>query len=261
MIPASSNNTRALSIDPGQQQKRQTKSIPVWTVLLTLIAATLFSSLGIWQLGRAEEKRALFAAYALGAGGTTIDGLGGADATEQRYQLVRLQGHYDAGHQVLLDNISHAGQSGYQVLTPFITAGGSVLVNRGWAPASGDRRRLPDVGVSDQPRLLTGRIDRLPRPALRLAADTVVSASPWPRRLLFPTVEEISAQTGYALRDFQLLLNPDEADGFVREWKPALMEPEKHIGYAIQWFGLAATVVFIFIILAWRHLRTPQSDA
>ena len=138
--------------------------------------------------------------------------------------------------------------------------GGSVLVNRGWVPASGDRRRLPDVDVSDLPRLLTGRIDRLPRPALRLAADAAVSAAPWPRRLLFPTVAEISTQTGYALRDFQLLLNPDEPDGFLREWKPALMEPEKHLGYAIQWFGLAATVVVVFVILAWRHLRIAPSD-
>jgi cytochrome oxidase assembly protein ShyY1 len=39
------------------------------------------------------------------------------------------------------------------------------------------------------------------------------------------------------------------------------MEPEKHVGYAIQWFGLAATVVFSFVILVWRHLRTPQGDA
>lgn len=230
-------------------------------MLLTLIAATLFSSLGIWQLGRAEEKRAIFAAYALGTGGATIDGLDRADATEQRYQLVRLQGHYDARHQVLLDSISFAGRSGYHVLTPFITASGSVLVNRGWVPASGNRSQLPDIDVSEQPRVLSGRIDRLPRPALRLTPGTDNPATPWPRRLLFPTTDEISVLTGYALRDFQLLLNPGEADGFVREWRPALMEPEKHLGYAIQWFGLAATVVFIFIILAWRHLRTPQSNA
>jgi surfeit locus 1 family protein len=229
-------------------------------VLLTLVAASLFGSLGAWQLGRAEEKRAIFAAYALGTAGTLQEGLGGANASEQRYQLLRLQGHYDAGHQVLLDNMSHAGRSGYQVLTPFITAGGSVLVNRGWVPASGDRGRLPDIEVSGQPRLLTGRIDRLPRPALRLAADAVASAAPWPRRLLFPSMAEIATQTGHALRDFQLLLNPDEPDGFVREWKPALMEPEKHIGYAIQWFGLAATVVAVFVILAWRHIRIAQSD-
>lgn len=252
---------RALSIDPGQQQQRRARSIPVWTVLLTLIAATLFSSLGIWQLGRAGEKRAIFAAYALGAGGTAIDGLSGADVTKQRYQLVRLQGRYDSTHQVLLDSISLEGRSGYHVLAPFITASGNVLVNRGWVAASGDRSRLPDIAVSEQPRVLTGRIDRLPRPALRLNPATVDPAAPWPRRLLFPTVAEISAQTGYVLRDFQLLLNPGEADGFVREWRPALMEPETHLGYAIQWFGLAATVVVIFVILAWRHIRTPQSDA
>jgi surfeit locus 1 family protein len=229
-------------------------------VLLTLLAATLFGSLGIWQLERAGEKRSIFAAYTLGTTGTVREGLSGANVAAHRYQLLRLQGHYDSARQLLLDNMSHSGQSGYQVLTPFITAGGSVIVNRGWVPASGDRSRLPDISVSDQQRLLTGRIDRLPKPALRLAADMAASDLPWPRRLLFPTMEELSAQTGYALRDFQLLLNPDEADGFVREWKPALMEPEKHLGYAIQWFGLATTVVLVFVILAWRHIRIAPSD-
>jgi surfeit locus 1 family protein len=245
-----------LIIDPGLQRKTRARSIPLWAILLTLIAAGLFSSLGVWQLGRAEQKQAIFDAYALGTAEQTREGLGGVDASEQRYQLLRLRGQYDSAHQVLLDNMSHAGRPGYHILTPFITAGGSVLVNRGWVPADGDRRHLPHISVSTQPRTLAGRIDRLPRPGLRLAgADS--TGLPWPRRLLFPTTEEIAAQTGYALRDFQLLLNPGEADGFVREWRPALMEPGTHVGYAIQWFGLAVTVVSIFVILAWRHLRTP----
>lgn len=222
-----------------------------------LISTALFSSLGTWQLGRAEEKRAIFAAYAQGTAEAMREGLSGVAASEQRYQLLRLQGHYDTDHQLLLDNMSHAGQSGYHVLTPFITAGGSVLVNRGWVPADGDRRLLPNIGVSSQPRTLTGRIDRLPQPALRLAPATDYTGMPWPRRLLFPTTAEVSAQTGYPLRDFQLLLNPAEADGFLRDWRPALMTPETHLGYAIQWFGLATTVVVVFVILAWRHLRTP----
>ena len=46
--------------------------------MLTLLAASLFGSLGIWQLGRAGEKRAIFAAYALGTTGTVQEGLGGA---------------------------------------------------------------------------------------------------------------------------------------------------------------------------------------
>ncbi|MFZ1625642.1 MAG: SURF1 family protein [Gammaproteobacteria bacterium] len=253
---------RALIIDPGLQHKSKANSIPakripVWAILLMLISTALFSSLGTWQLGRAEEKRAIFAAYAQGTAEAMREGLSGVDASEQRYQLLRLQGHYDTGHQLLLDNMSHAGQSGYHVLTPFITAGGSVLVNRGWVPADGDRRLLPNIDVSSQPRTLTGRIDRLPQPALRLAPATDYTGMPWPRRLLFPTTAEVSAQTGYPLRDFQLLLNPAEADGFLRDWRPALMTPETHLGYAIQWFGLAATAVVVFVILAWRHLRTP----
>ena len=157
---------RALIIDPGLQHKSKANSIPakripVWAILLMLISTALFSSLGTWQLGRAEEKRAIFAAYAQGTAEAMREGLSGVDASEQRYQLLRLQGHYDTGHQLLLDNMSHAGQSGYHVLTPFITAGGSVLVNRGWVPADGDRRLLPNIDVSSQPRTLTGRIDRL----------------------------------------------------------------------------------------------------
>ena len=257
MIPASSNSTRALIIDPGRQQKSEARSIPVWAVLLTLISTALFSSLGVWQLGRAEEKRTLFAAFAQGTAEAAREGLNGVDATGQRYQLLRLQGHYDTDHQLLLDNMSHAGRPGYHVLTPFITAGGNVLVNRGWVPADGDRRLLPIIDVSSQPRIVTGRIDRLPRPALRLAPPADDTSLPWPRRMLFPTTEEIAAQTGYPLRDFQLLLNPGEAEGFLREWQPALMTPETHLGYAIQWFGLATTVVLVFVILAWRHLRTP----
>lgn len=228
----------------------------MWAVLLTLIGTGVFSSLGLWQLGRAEEKRAIFAAYAAGAGETPLEGLNAVDLATQRYQLLRLHGHFDPAHQVLLDNISHAGRPGYQVLTPFVTVSGRVLVNRGWMPADGDRTRLPRIEVTAGARTVTGRIDKLPRPALRLAGGTETPASPWPRRLLFPTVAEISAQTGHALRDFQLLLNPEEPDGFVREWRPALMEPETHLGYAIQWFGLATTVVVVFVILAWRHLRT-----
>ena len=83
---------------------------------------------------------------------------------------MRLNGHYDSAHQVLLDNMSYRGRPGYQVLTPLITPDGDVLVNRGWVPADGNRAVLPDVGVDDTPREVIGRIERLPRPGIRLAS-------------------------------------------------------------------------------------------
>jgi len=227
---------------------------PWWSVLLALAGLALCLAAGFWQLNRAAEKRALFEAFAAGDRAEAGRQLP-TDAQARRYGRLTLAGRYVPGRQVLLDNMSRKGQPGYQVLTPFETAAGVVLVNRGWLPADGDRRRLPGVAVSDKQRVVTGRIDWLPRPALVVAATPVDPAAPWPRRLLFPTPELVAEATGLPLRRFQLLLDAVEPDGYAREWQPAEMGPERHLGYAVQWFGLAATIAVIFLVLARREAR------
>lgn len=220
------------------------------------LGIALFSTLGFWQLGRAAEKQALFDAFASGADEPAQPGLpADADARERRYGRLRLEGRYDAAHQVLLDNMPEAGRPGYHVLTPLQTPAGAVLVNRGWVPAPGDRDQLPDVAVSGEPRVLTGRIDRLPRPGLKLAAEPVSPSAPWPRRLFFPDAATVAVQLGYPLREYQLLLDPGEADGFRRQWMPDDFGPETHVGYAVQWFGLAITTVVLWLVLALRRPR------
>ena len=59
-------------------------------------------------------------------------------------------GQYEPGHQFLLDNMSHGGRAGYQVLTPFrLEDGRLLLVNRGWLPLPDERReRLPDLSAA-----------------------------------------------------------------------------------------------------------------
>jgi surfeit locus 1 family protein len=71
--------------------------------------------------------------------------------------------------------------------------------------------------------------------------------------LLFPTSAEVSAQSGIALRDYQLLLDPSAPDGFVRDWHPGGTAPDRHVAYAVQWFGLALTVVAIYFVLVFRN--------
>ena len=36
-------------------------------------------------------------------------------------------------------------------------------------------------------------------------------------------------------------------DGFVREWNPVIMSPEKHIGYAVQWFSMTFVLILLFL--------------
>jgi len=231
---------------------------PWWGVLLLLVGVGIGTSAGLWQLDRAGERRDLLASFADGSEAAVMPRLIRDDElTALRYRTLRLNGSYDPDHQVLLDGMSYQGRPGYQVLTPLITLDGEVLINRGWIPAYGDRSIIPDIRVSAASREVFGRVERLPRPGLRLAGDEPAPDAPWPRRLLFPTTAEISAQIGpvrsTVLRDYQLLLDPNDADGYVRDWHPGGMDPARHVGYAVQWFSMALTVAVIYCVLIFRN--------
>ena len=77
-------------------------------------------------------------------------------------------------------------------------------------------------------------------------------ASGWPRVLQFPTRDEIEAQTGLHLVEGVMLLDDEAADGYARGWRPVEFGPERHLGYAVQWFALALTLVIIWIVVNWR---------
>jgi len=236
---------------------------PWWGLLLLLVGVGIGASAGFWQLGRAGEKRELIARFAAGSEATALPRLIRDDESAAlRYQMLRLNGHYDPAHQVLLDGMSHRGRPGYQVLTPLITRDGEVLVNRGWLPADGDRLVLPDVGVAAGPREVLGRVERLPRPGIQLSGSSPAIGDPWPRRLLFPTSTEIGAQIGTVrstvLRDYQLLLDANDPDGYIRDWHPGGLNPSTHLGYAVQWFGLALTVIVIYGVLILRNRKSPS---
>jgi surfeit locus 1 family protein len=224
-----------------------------WATLGTLLVGSLFVAAGSWQLGRATEKEALLHDFeAAGALQAMPPPSADADLDALRYRRVRAAGRYDASHQVFLDARIRDGRAGYEVLTPLVTDSGAILVNRGWVPANPDRGRLPQIAVGDGARTVEGLLDRLPRPALALAAAAPDGGTGWPRRLLYPQAAELAAALGYPLADFQLLLVAEAPEGYLREWRPAFMAPRQHLGYAVQWFALAVTLVVIYALTSFR---------
>ena len=208
----------------------------------------LFVALGNWQLGRAGEKRALYDEFARPGPALSLPH---AAAPAPRYQRVTTSGIYVTSHQFLLDNATHAGQVGVHVLTPLLLANGSaVLVNRGWAPFGTTRDSLPDVAVGEGSRTVVGRLDRLPRPPIELAAP---QASGWPRLISYPRMEELAATLGRELYPQLILLDAREPDGYLRDWRVPGTTPERHLAYAIQWFAFAATAVSIWFALGLRR--------
>lgn len=221
----------------------------LWPTLAVLVLLPLLCGLGVWQLARAEQKRELFTQFA--AGSTQPDmTLASALATDSpRYKHVRLSGHYLSARQFLLDNMIVNGHAGYMVLTPFaLDQGGAVLVNRGWVPLTGERSKLPPIDVTGTPRSVTGRLDRLPRPGLVLQGEGPLPAH-WPRVVQFPDMPALAAALETTLSDYQVLLDTQAPDGYVRQWQPAEFGPERHLAYAFQWFGLAVALLVIYIVV------------
>ena len=237
---------------------------PGWGVALVALGLAVFVSLGYWQLGRAREKQALFDAFMQGSQ-DTVDATGLGFDELARYQHIRLRGSYDATRQILLDNMpSVAGRPGYRVLTPFERADGRgwVLVDRGWVPLGTTREDLPDVTVSVREREVSGILDVLPIPGVRVGPAAAPGSAGWPRVLLFPTEADVESALGVDVEPRIVLLDAGAPEGFERKWRPALgFGPERHLGYAIQWFAFALVAMVIFVAVNLRRVsaepRTP----
>jgi surfeit locus 1 family protein len=247
-------------------------SLGPWTLraswgmtVLTLVGALLFVQAGRWQWHRAAEKRSYAAAFA--AGTQHMAPLGArASSALPRYARVSARGSYDTAHQFLLDNIINAGKAGYEVLTPFrLEDGRTLLVNRGWVPLPlGRRDALPDVALvasamaAAEPIEISGRLDALPVAALASGTVPPVGDARWPKRTSFPTALQLGATLGVPIEAQQLLLAADQPQGYLRNWQPASagFGPERHLAYAIQWWGLGALCLFLFLFLNVKRKRS-----
>lgn len=233
-----------------------------WAVVLATVGIGTCLALANWQLGRAREKEALIAAFDAGGGEAVPMTVAPPDQLP-RYQRVTVAGRYEPGRQVLLDNMpSSSGQPGYRVLTPLRPADGGplLMVDRGWVPLGADRSRRPDVAVGDGPRTVTGRLDGLPVPGLRLGEARAPDAAGWPLVLNFPVAADLEAALGEPVEPRIVLLDADQPDGYQRVWRPSLgFPPERHLGYAIQWLALALVVLVAFVATSLRP-RNQDTD-
>jgi len=220
---------------------------------LALGAALLFLQLGRWQWHRAAEKRAIAAAFTAGSRQSAPLGAASTGALP-RYARVTVRGVYDAGHQFLLDNMIHHGAAGYEVLTPLrLDDGRILLVNRGWLPLPQGRRDvLPDLGLAAGDGVaLEGRLDTLPVAGLASGVVPPGGDASWPKRTSFPTSQQLGTALNSRIEAQQLLLAADQPQGYARDWQPASagLGPERHLSYAIQWWGLGALSLFLFFFL------------
>jgi len=220
-----------------------------------VLAIVLFVSLGQWQLDRAAEKESLAELFAQGGGYTELRNV----EEPELYQRLKTRGRYLGDRQVLVDNIVRDGRLGYFVITPVELALGEplLLVNRGFIDRQAFDALDDGLDVPAERGELRGLAGNLPRVGIRGGPGFEAAGSAWPKVAVYPTVDEVAAELGREVLPFILLLGPEEAAGFSRDWQPPVSGPSTHYGYAFQWFAMAAAVAAIW---GWQ-LYNRRKDA
>jgi surfeit locus 1 family protein len=174
------------------------------------------------------------------------------------YRRVRAEGAFDHAREArvyvnLSDPHGPFRGPGYFVLTPLaLRGGGTVLVNRGFVPEGlSDPARRPD----GQPKGEVEIVGLLREPEGR---NLFTPADDRAKRLFFARdPSAIAAALGLAdaapfTIDADATPNPG---GLPQGGETRIAFPNRHLEYALTWYGLAGALVAVFLAFAWRALK------
>ena len=244
-----------------------------------LIFLPITVTLGFWQLQRAEQKQDILLAQQqrVDAAEVAIDAV--LTEPDNQFRNVVATGGVDKHRIFLLDNRVRHGRPGYEVLVPMeLKTSGStqwLLVNRGWLAGGLDRSVLPKI-PSLKAGATHGYLYRSPGKSIVLK-DEAWAKDQWPLVIQAIDIEKISYHLGFDVYPYILRVGDkhdshSQIDGFNSDktavletgWPIINVQPEKHIGYAVQWF-LMALALLVLTIFANSNLsevigRNKQGD-
>lgn len=217
-----------------------------WLCLISLVVLSILVSLGVWQLNRADEKRAVLEQKASQSEQSAMSVIPDQQSySALRHRAVKVHGHFLPEKQFLLDNQIRHGKAGYSVITPFLVRDGRwVLVDRGWVAQGLSRQLLPDVSVSSEEIQLEGVIYTPYGEAYTLGGFSD-GAFGWPLLIQYLDFTAMSQALNEDVFALTVRMAPESRPGYLREWVTVPMGPQKHIGYAVQWFAMAAAFLIL----------------
>lgn len=217
--------------------------------LLCLALLILLINLGFWQLDRAAWRADQWQAMEqqLQQPAISLNSAGAFPA----HRLVTAQGRWLNQEALLLQNRTYDGQAGVEVLVPFQTTQGLVLVNRGFVawnygavlPSVNPATSLEILGriapVDENPVL--ANVDSADNPLVQTRDLAVLST-----RLGAPIVSEVR-------------LVAEHPDALATNWQFNRIGPEKHLGYAVQWFCMSFALLILWVVVFIRSKKNNNN--
>jgi cytochrome oxidase assembly protein ShyY1 len=228
-------------------------------VIFTMLVFSLLIKLGFWQIERAFEKEqrqqriktlsqrnALSLEQILALKGLQ-DGINDLP--------IEVSGNFDSDKVFLLDNQPDKGRLGYRVYQIIESNGAAILVNLGWVQGSIDRSVLPEILPVSGQHTITGHVREI-EVGIQLQAQNFTDSN-WPLRVQQIEIDKFSQLINKKLLPFVVYLDKKESIGYKKNWQPIVMPPEKHRGYAFQWFSLALAWISLMI---WAAIKMSKKD-
>lgn len=254
----------------------------LWPTLLVIPALAVLLGLGTWQMSRKAWKEEIIATIAARAEAPPVEQAQVTSLTCQpaddglaqscEYQRVRLKGRFDHdGERHVFAGAQGSGpqaEVGYWVFTPFLPAGdrsgGVTYVNRGFVP---ERLKAPGQRAAGQ---VAGDVEIVAQIRTRELRSRFAGANDPARNTYFVrNPAELAGGSAAAGNSAgRLIGNPlfylelvqgAPPGGYPKPLAASISLPNRHLEYALTWYGLALTLVGVFAAFARGRLRAPAN--
>jgi len=233
--------------------------------VMVLLALPLLVSLGFWQLDRRDWKEGLLAEIAMRTKAEPVDldrllkgpvADGPVARADLEYARARVSGRFLHDKELYFYAPDQRLGPGFHLYTPFEVAGSDdvLIVNRGFLPEHlkdpGSRAEGQVAGETDVVGLV-----RLPGMHGRFVPDNDPKANLWFWRD-FDGMLAAAFPEGVP-KSLPLFIDAetDAPGGWPKGGVTELKLPNRHLEYALTWFGLAVVLTAIYLMYAIPRLR------
>lgn len=230
----------------------------LWPTLSMLVGLAVLLSLGTWQLQRKTWKEGLLADIAARTKATPIP----LDEARRRqaagedveYTRVVARGRFLHDKEAFV-YASGAGGPGFHLYTPLEAASGAILfVNRGFVP-----EHLKDPGLR-RDGLPAGEVEvvgllRMPGQKGWFTPDQGSARDVWFWRDLAGMAASAFGNQHRDIVPFFVEAEASPGPGWPRGGVSRLELPNRHLEYALTWYGLAAALIGVYFAFVLARLR------
>lgn len=224
-----------------------------WPTLFTTVMLICLCLLGNWQVERLDWKLDLTAKLEERVG---LDPVSlpptVTDMNNWEYRPVKVRGYYLNMREMPMYRVGPNGRPGYDLFTPLLMKDGrTVIVDRGWVPEKLKEKAARPQTFEDNDVTVIGLL-RKPWKKLWYGPDNAPEDNDW----FFGDIEGMKqAQQLDNVFPMYLYANKGRSGAYPIGGRSRLKLVNNHLDYALTWYGLAVTLLIIYVIFSLRNRR------